>query len=73
MSKRHIAVCSPALLAREVGRAAIGLNQFALLPVLASADQRYLTWQHWLKAAGIENVDMRGGFSSRASEQKRAN
>jgi len=44
MSKRHIAVCSPALLVREVGRAAIGLNEFALLPVLASADQRYLTW-----------------------------
>ena len=28
----------------------------------ASADQRYLTWQHWLKAAGIENVDTRGGY-----------
>ena len=30
--------------------------------MLASADQRYLTWQHWLKAAGIENVDTRGGY-----------
>jgi len=29
---------------------------------LASADQRYLTWQHWLKAAGIDNVDTRGGY-----------
>jgi len=44
MSRRHIAVCSPALLAREAGRAAIDLNEFVLLPVLASVDQRYLTW-----------------------------
>ena len=52
MHERHIAVCSPALLARQAGRAAIDLNQFTLLHVLASADQRYLTWQHWLDAAG---------------------
>ncbi|SMG21576.1 LysR substrate-binding domain-containing protein [Paraburkholderia susongensis] len=62
MHERHIAVCAPALLARESGRAGIDLNQFTLLHVLASADQRYLTWQHWLKAAGIENVDTDGGY-----------
>jgi LysR family glycine cleavage system transcriptional activator len=62
MNERHIAVCAPALLARQAGRAAIDLNEFTLLHVLASADQRYLTWQHWLKAAGIENVDTRGGY-----------
>jgi LysR family glycine cleavage system transcriptional activator len=58
----HIAVCAPALLARQASRKAIDLNQFTLLHVLASADQRFLTWQHWLKAAGIDNVDTRGGY-----------
>jgi LysR family glycine cleavage system transcriptional activator len=62
MSERHVAVCSPALLARHSGQQEIDLNQFTLLHVLVSADQRYLTWQHWLKAAGIENVDTRGGY-----------
>lgn len=62
MNERHIAVCAPALLARHGGQAALDLNQFTLLHVLASADQRYLTWQHWLKAAGIENVDTSGGY-----------
>ncbi|WP_429343922.1 LysR substrate-binding domain-containing protein [Paraburkholderia sp. GAS42] len=62
MNERHVAVCAPTLLARQTGRTAIDLNQFTLLHVLASADQRYLTWQHWLKAAGIDNVDTRGGY-----------
>jgi LysR family glycine cleavage system transcriptional activator len=44
------------------GQAEIDLNQFTLLHVLASDDQRYLTWQHWLKAAGIEGVDTSGGY-----------
>jgi LysR family glycine cleavage system transcriptional activator len=50
------------LLARQPGQQAIDLNQFTLLHVLASDDQRYLTWQHWLKAAGIEGVDTSGGY-----------
>jgi LysR family glycine cleavage system transcriptional activator len=33
-----------------------------LLHVLASDEQRYLTWQHWLKAAGIVGVDTTGGY-----------
>jgi LysR family glycine cleavage system transcriptional activator len=62
MTERHVAVCAPALLARHAGQAGIDLNRFTLLHVLASADQRYLTWQHWLKAAGIDGVDTRGGY-----------
>jgi LysR family glycine cleavage system transcriptional activator len=62
MQERHVAVCSPALLARRQEQAAIDLNGFTLLHVLASDDQRYLTWQHWLKAAGIEGVDTQGGY-----------
>ncbi|RFU45126.1 LysR substrate-binding domain-containing protein [Paraburkholderia sp. DHOC27] len=62
MSERHVAVCSPALLARQAGQTGIDLNQFTLLHVLASDDQRYLTWQHWLTAAGIEGVDTSGGY-----------
>jgi LysR family glycine cleavage system transcriptional activator len=62
MQERHVAVCSPALLAREQDQAGIDLNRFTLLHVLASDDQRYLTWQHWLKAAGIEGVDTQSGY-----------
>jgi len=61
MNERHIAVCSPALLA-ECDTTGIDLNAFTLLHVLAASDQRYLTWQHWLKAANIDNVDTRGGY-----------
>lgn len=61
MNERHIAVCAPALLG---GRAepVEDLGAFTLLHVLASSDQRYLTWQHWLKAAHIDDVDLGGGY-----------
>ncbi|WP_118180146.1 LysR substrate-binding domain-containing protein [Paraburkholderia phosphatilytica] len=66
MNEQHVAVCSPALLARHSQDAhqqqPVDLNQFTLLHVLASEDQRYLTWQHWLKAAGIEGVDTSDGY-----------
>jgi LysR family transcriptional regulator, glycine cleavage system transcriptional activator len=62
MNERHIAVCSPTLLARQAGNEAIDLSQFTLLHVLAGDNQRYLTWQHWLKAAGMEDIDTSGGF-----------
>ncbi|MGV2291654.1 LysR substrate-binding domain-containing protein [Trinickia sp. YCB016] len=62
MQERHVAVCAPALLARRQDQDGIDLNRFTLLHVLASDDQRYLTWQHWLKAAGIEGVDTQGGY-----------
>lgn len=61
MNERHIAVCAPALLG---GRASPveDLSAFTLLHVLASSDQRYLTWQHWLKAAHIDDVELSGGY-----------
>ncbi|AKM02481.1 MULTISPECIES: LysR substrate-binding domain-containing protein [Burkholderia cepacia complex] len=63
MQEQHIAVCAPALYARlRQEGAPIDLNRFTLLHVLATDDQRYLTWQHWLKAAGIADVDTRGGY-----------
>lgn len=61
MNERHIAVCSPALIG-ERDTSDIDLNAFTLLHVLAASDQRYLTWQHWLKAANIDGVDTRGGY-----------
>ncbi|WP_244817992.1 LysR substrate-binding domain-containing protein [Caballeronia sp. Lep1P3] len=61
MQERHIAVCSPALLG-ERAPSSVDLNEFTLLHVLASRDQRYLTWQHWLKAARIDGVDLGGGY-----------
>lgn len=61
MHERHIAVCSPALLGGRAEPVA-DLSAFTMLHVLASSDQRYLTWQHWLKAAHIEDVDLGGGY-----------
>jgi LysR family transcriptional regulator, glycine cleavage system transcriptional activator len=62
MHEQHVAVCAPALLAQQAERSTIDLNQFTLLHVLAGDDQRYLTWHHWLKAAGISDVDTGGGY-----------
>ncbi|GJH16405.1 LysR family transcriptional regulator [Caballeronia novacaledonica] len=60
MNERHLAVCAPSLLGGSTG-AAENFGAFTLLHVLASSDQRYLTWQHWLKAAHIDDVDLGGG------------
>ncbi|MGA4636429.1 LysR substrate-binding domain-containing protein [Pseudomonas solani] len=63
MQERHIAVCSPGLLASVQGNGeAPDLERMTLLHVLASEDRRYQTWQHWLDAAGIKGVDTRGGY-----------
>ncbi len=62
MPEQHIAVCAPALYARVARDGPIDLSRFTLLHVLAADDQRYLTWQHWLKAAGLDDVDTRGGY-----------
>jgi LysR family glycine cleavage system transcriptional activator len=58
MHETHIAVCSPALLANGP----IDLAAQTLLHVLAGENQRYLTWRHWIDAAGIEGVDTSGGY-----------
>ncbi|WP_250455899.1 LysR substrate-binding domain-containing protein [Caballeronia sp. ATUFL_M2_KS44] len=63
MNERHIAVCAPALLGEHAAsQGGVDLTAFTLLHVLASSDQRYLTWQHWLKAAQIDDVDLGGGY-----------
>ncbi|MDO9418095.1 LysR substrate-binding domain-containing protein [Pararhizobium sp.] len=59
MTERHIAVCAPGLL--DSARP-IDLSAFTFLHVLASADQRYLTWQHWLDAAELSDTDTGGGL-----------
>ncbi|MCL6707410.1 LysR substrate-binding domain-containing protein [Pseudomonas sp. R2.Fl] len=59
MTERHIAVCAPHLLA---DREPIDLSGLTFLHVLASTDQRYLTWQRWLDAAGLTQTDTSGGL-----------
>lgn len=61
-AERHIAVCAPHLLADLRGSEVIDLSRFTFLHVLASADQRYLTWQRWLDAAGLAGTDTQGGL-----------
>lgn len=62
LTERHIAVCAPGLLAAANRSARIDLSSFTFLHVLAAADQRYLTWQHWLDAAGLSDTDVRSGL-----------
>lgn len=59
--ERHVAVCAPALLAK--GRRGNGdLSEHRLIHVLAAPDRRYMTWQHWLQAAGLKHEDIQGGY-----------
>ncbi|WP_426240621.1 LysR substrate-binding domain-containing protein [Pararhizobium sp. DWP1-1-3] len=62
MTERHIAVCAPGLLDAASRSGPIDLSSLTFLHVLAAADQRYLTWQHWLDAAGLSDTDVRGGM-----------
>ncbi|MGO4125630.1 LysR substrate-binding domain-containing protein [Inquilinus sp. YAF38] len=62
MTERHIAVCAPALLQGIDRDRRADLSRFTFLHVLASDDRRYLTWRHWLNAAGLDQVDTRGGL-----------
>lgn len=62
MHVKHIAVCSPSLLASVQDQKNIDLNQLTLLHVLAREDLRYLNWQHWLDAAQIKGVATEGGY-----------
>lgn len=62
MTERHIAVCAPDLLKAATRDGRIDFSAVTFLHVLASADQRYLTWQHWLDAAGLGDIDIRGGM-----------
>ncbi len=62
MTERHIAVCAPALLEGIDRGQPVDLSRFTFLHVLAADDRRYLTWRHWLNAAGLDEVDTRGGL-----------
>lgn len=62
MTERHVAVCAPSLIAGLSKDETMDLTRFTFLHVLASSDQRYLTWRHWLNAAGLEEVDTSGGL-----------
>lgn len=59
MHEEHIAVCAPSLAARHRGD--VDLRHVRLLHVLSGEWQRYMTWAHWLDAAGIDGIDLRGG------------
>lgn len=61
MHEQHIAVCAPALLQGRT-TSQVGLQDLPLLHVLASHDKRYMTWAHWIEAAGIDKVDISHGY-----------
>jgi LysR family glycine cleavage system transcriptional activator len=60
MHEQHIAVCSPRLL-RGRSSTQVSLHELPLLHVLAAHDKRYMTWQHWIDAAGMGKVDLSRG------------
>lgn len=61
LHERHIAVCSPRLLnGRDPWQ--MDLSGMTFLHLLATRDTRYMTWKHWLNAAGISDVDTQSGF-----------
>jgi LysR family glycine cleavage system transcriptional activator len=63
MRERHIAVCSPRLLAGlQESEEPTNFNRFTLLHVLSNEEQRYQTWQRWLDAAGIQGVETIRGY-----------
>jgi LysR family glycine cleavage system transcriptional activator len=62
LTERHVAVCAPSLLDEPRAISGGDLSRFTFLHVLASSNQRYLTWRHWLDAAGLTQVDTRGGL-----------
>ncbi|MBO3762453.1 LysR substrate-binding domain-containing protein [Ciceribacter sp. L1K22] len=62
ITERHIAVCAPSLLTDLSAETLPDFSRLTFLHVLAATDQRYLTWQRWLDAAGMANTDTGGGF-----------
>ena len=58
----HIAVAAPQVIgALADAQGAVHLDRFTLLHVL-KREGRYLTWQHWVDAAGLQGVDVEHGF-----------
>lgn len=62
MSEKHVVVAAPALLEGKELATPGDLAQFTFLHVLAAPDQRYLTWRHWLDAAGLPDLDTSRGL-----------
>ena len=62
MTERHIAVCAPELVGAGAKGGTVDFSGLTFLHVMASADRRYLTWQHWLDAAGLGGTDTSGGL-----------
>ncbi|MBD7954579.1 LysR family transcriptional regulator [Stenotrophomonas sp. Sa5BUN4] len=61
LTEQHIAVCSPALATAHQRDGIPALDDMPLLHVLAGEDRRYLTWTHWLDAAGLSGIDLQAG------------
>lgn len=59
MTERHIGVSAPAL---KPDGAPFDPRRHTLLHVLADTDRRYLTWAHWLDAAGFDPTAAEGGL-----------
>ncbi|RJE88269.1 LysR family transcriptional regulator [Paracoccus onubensis] len=62
MTERHIVVAAPGLLAAHPVTGPADLVHLPLLHVLAADDRRFLTWRHWLDAAGSPEIDTRPGL-----------
>lgn len=60
VQERHIAVCAPRLLPPSRVRPD-DLNHYTLLHV-SHSDGRFLSWEHWLDAAGIRGIDTERGL-----------
>jgi LysR family glycine cleavage system transcriptional activator len=61
MHEQHIAVCAPHILGGNTPEQ-MDLSSMTFLHVLASQDKRYMTWQHWLDAAGLSGMDTHAGY-----------
>lgn len=59
LTERHIAVSAPAL---KPAAGAFDPRRHTLLHVLAETNRRYLTWAHWLDAAGYDPAAAEGGL-----------
>lgn len=59
--ERHIAVCSPAWLDGR-RHEEVELSGHSMIHVLAAPDRRYMTWSHWLQAAGLNHMGVQGGY-----------
>jgi len=62
ISEKHIVVAAPSLINGKSLATPTDLSQFTFLHILASPEQRYRTWRHWLDAAGYPDLDISRGL-----------